>query len=335
MDTRITPQVGPRLTIITPNYNHGHLVADAIQSVAQQTRPALEHIVVDDASTDNSVDVLRSMERDNPHLRVFTSVRNGGPIAACGRALAEARGELVMWLAADDVLLPGALASLLRVFDANPDAVLVTGDVRFVSVSNGSTWTRRYSLAAEPRYYSPAALVANQRKSVSMINGAATVVRRDAAIQGGIHETGLRWLIDWFAFNTVAYRYGLWYVPQVVHEFRLTPGSYSSKSRDWAVQVQVLDRVFELLDSPDYSDVRACFRDSGVLSYMPKLAAYMLRSPAARAFATRHLMRNLVLIAGYRASTRIIPRPVLETVIRLKAALAAPGALSRPAAADR
>ncbi len=307
----------PRLSVITPNYNHGHLIAEAVRSVGRQTRAVFEHIVVDDASTDNSVEVLETLRTQYPRLHLLTSSRNAGPIAACSRGVSEARGDVLMFLAADDAVLPDAADALLQIFDLHPDAALVTGDVRFVSQADGSSWRRRLNLSSRSRYFSPEEVVANQRKGTFVISGASSMVRRDAAIRAGIEEQGLRWHHDWFAFNVIAYRHGLWYVPRVVHEFKVSPLGHSWGSRNWSKQEAVLDRLFELLDRADYHDVRDSFRNSGALAYLPFIARY-IRRPRARAYATPRLITNLVLMNGYRALSRVVPRAALEKIIRLK-----------------
>lgn len=307
----------PRLTVVTANYNHGHLIASAIGSVARQTRPVFEHIVVDDGSTDDSVDAIRGLQRSHPNLRLFTSECNAGPAAAVARGLREAGGEFVMFLSADDTLLPTAAESLLRVVDRDPSASIVTGDVRYVSVQ-GRNWRRNFIRSSEPRHFSPAEIVWSHRRGRFLINGASTMARRDAVMRAAIADPELRWHTDWFAFNILAYRFGLWYVPSVINEFRVAGTGYSAKSRDWAQQSLVLDRVFALLASPAFSDVRPLFREGGALAYLPLLMRYMMRNPGARYFLTRPLAANLVLTCGYRAASRVVPREFLEMLVRVK-----------------
>jgi glycosyltransferase involved in cell wall biosynthesis len=322
----------PLLSIVTANYNHGAVVSRAIRSVAEQTRPVFEHVVVDDGSTDDSVATISKLEKTYPHLRLITSPTNEGAVGAFGRGLREAKGAFVLFLSADDALLPTAAESLLRVADEYPHAAIVTGDVRFVSVADGRAWRRSFVHSAATRHFSPADIVLSQRKGRFLINGASTMARRQDVIRAGIADPELRWHIDWFAFNTLMYRFGLWYVPSVISEFHVAAGGYSAKARDWAQQSRALDRVFALLASAEFADVRMRFHDSGVLAYLPFVVRYMMRNPGARSFLTRHLAANLVLICGYRSASKIVPRDLLEVLVRLKMraepARAAPGQAS-------
>ncbi|MEZ6146240.1 MAG: glycosyltransferase [Planctomycetaceae bacterium] len=95
----------PLVSIIIPCYNAAEFVAEAIESAAGQTYGNVEVIVIDDGSTDESVDVLRSF---GDRIRWETGP-NRGACAARNRGLELAQGEIVQFLDSDDLLHPGKL----------------------------------------------------------------------------------------------------------------------------------------------------------------------------------------------------------------------------------
>jgi glycosyltransferase involved in cell wall biosynthesis len=97
--------------------------------VLAQDYPAVEHVVVDDGSTDETPQIL---QRRSPDLAYWTSQPNAGGAAALNRAVEHAKGEFVLWLDADDVLLPGAVSRLATALDAEPDLVLVYGSCTLI-----------------------------------------------------------------------------------------------------------------------------------------------------------------------------------------------------------
>jgi glycosyltransferase involved in cell wall biosynthesis len=99
-----------------------YLVA-AIESVLAQRLDDLELLVVDDGSTDGSADMLRGIT--DPRLRVLTNERNVGLARSLNRGVADARGEFVARLDADDVCVPDRLARQVAFMDANPDVALL------------------------------------------------------------------------------------------------------------------------------------------------------------------------------------------------------------------
>ena len=98
-----------RLSAVVPNFNHGAVVGEAIRAIAQQVPCADEIIVVDDASTDNSVEVLERLRLNHPALRIIRLEFNRGAIFALNRGLQEARGRYIYFGAADDSDAPRPL----------------------------------------------------------------------------------------------------------------------------------------------------------------------------------------------------------------------------------
>ncbi len=96
----------PLVSVICLCYNHERFVEEAIRSVLNQTHKNIQLIVVDDASTDNSVNVIRNLVGSNPAVKFLALSENAGNCKAFNRGLALAKGSFIIDLAADDVLLP-------------------------------------------------------------------------------------------------------------------------------------------------------------------------------------------------------------------------------------
>ena len=100
----------PLVSVVITNYNYARFLPQSIQSALSQTHPATEVVVVDDASVDNSREVIRDFGgRIVPVLRE----RNGGHGAAFNAGFSASHGEIVVFLDADDYLYPGAVARVL------------------------------------------------------------------------------------------------------------------------------------------------------------------------------------------------------------------------------
>ncbi|MGD9657294.1 MAG: glycosyltransferase [Methylocystis sp.] len=111
------------VSILIPCHNAERWVGQAIESALAQTYAPCEIIVVDDGSTDGSRDVIRGFE---DRIRWETQP-NRGANAARNHLLKLARGEWVQYLDADDYLLPGKIATQMRVLKENPDADVLYG----------------------------------------------------------------------------------------------------------------------------------------------------------------------------------------------------------------
>jgi succinoglycan biosynthesis protein ExoO len=102
-------------SVIIPAYNVSNIVERAVRSAAAQMSPPLEILVVDDCSTDNTVEVVRALEQEIPPLRLLSTPANGGPAAARNVGLRAAKGDWIALLDADDAWKPGRLKRLSEV----------------------------------------------------------------------------------------------------------------------------------------------------------------------------------------------------------------------------
>jgi Glycosyl transferase family 2 len=96
----------PRISVVTPSYNQGHFIEETIRSVLLQGYPNLEYLVIDGASTDNSIDIIKKY---SPWLSYWISKPDAGQSDAINRGLKRATGEFATWINSDDLLCKDAL----------------------------------------------------------------------------------------------------------------------------------------------------------------------------------------------------------------------------------
>ncbi len=121
----------PLVSIITPNYNGERFIRRVVESVGQQNY-SVEHIIVDDCSTDGSWDLLQKLGGDYPWLKPVRLEQNAGPIVARNRAIEMAQGRFLAFLDVDDFWLPHKLKKQIEFMLSNGCA-LSFSDYRFVS----------------------------------------------------------------------------------------------------------------------------------------------------------------------------------------------------------
>ncbi len=114
----------PRVSIILPAYNAGAFVGQAIESILSQTFGNFELIVIDDCSTDNTLEAVRAYS--DPRLVVLRNRQNLGLVATLYRGLAHARGDTIARMDADDMSMPTRLALELELLDSDRRLGVVT-----------------------------------------------------------------------------------------------------------------------------------------------------------------------------------------------------------------
>lgn len=109
----------PTVSVIIPSYNHAHFLDKAIESVVAQTYSDWEIVLVDDRSSDNSIEVARSF--GDPRIRVYQNETNLGTYGNQQRALGLAEGELIAVLNSDDLWAPDKLEKQVAALQAHPE----------------------------------------------------------------------------------------------------------------------------------------------------------------------------------------------------------------------
>jgi hypothetical protein len=120
----------PRISIVIPSYNQGRFVEETIRSILLQHYPDLELIVMDGASADETVEILRKYDAS---LAYWVSEKDRGQTHAINKGLERATGEVFAYLNSDDVYTPGSLFEVARAFAAHPEADVVYGECVYMN----------------------------------------------------------------------------------------------------------------------------------------------------------------------------------------------------------
>ncbi len=123
----------PLVSILTPSFNQGRFLETTMLSVLNQDYPAIEYIVIDGGSSDNSVEIIRRYES---RLGYWISEHDKGQTDALNKGFAHAHGEILAWLNSDDVYNPGAISAAVKFLVENPDIGMVYGDLDFIDESD-------------------------------------------------------------------------------------------------------------------------------------------------------------------------------------------------------
>jgi len=119
----------PLVSIVTPSYNQAQFLEETILSVLNQDYPNLEYIIIDGGSSDGSVDIIRKYEK---RLAYWVSEPDRGQSHAMNKGIACATGDILFWLNADDLCLPGAFSSVAEAFSKQPLPRIVIGQAYII-----------------------------------------------------------------------------------------------------------------------------------------------------------------------------------------------------------
>lgn len=134
----------PVISIIIPCFNHGNYLEEALESIFSQQYEAVEIVVVDDGSTDNTKAVTEQYNQ----VKYFYQ-DNKGLSAARNTGIKNCSGDLLVFLDADDWLLPGALKTNLAFFKSHPDVAFVSGGFKSVYMDSGESIDTTYEVTSD------------------------------------------------------------------------------------------------------------------------------------------------------------------------------------------
>jgi glycosyltransferase involved in cell wall biosynthesis len=116
-----------KVDVVVPCYNYGSFLETCVRSVLDQSISDVRVLIIDDASSDNSVSKANDLARSDCRVSVISHSKNCGHIATYNEGIAWASADYFLLLSADDLLVPGALQRATRIMDEHPDIVLTHG----------------------------------------------------------------------------------------------------------------------------------------------------------------------------------------------------------------
>lgn len=205
-----------KISIVTPSYNQGAFIADALGSVRDQGYENFEHIVLDNCSADQTPDILK----ENPHLRLIVEA-DKGQSDALNKGFKMASGDIVGWLNADDRYLPGCFKTVSDFFTANPSCDILYGDYRLIN-EQGDVRSFRKELGFD--------LFMLKYLHVLYIPSTTAFFRRRIFEDGNFLDIRYHYSMDYEFFLRLALkRYKFIHIPVFLADFRIHASSKSQK----------------------------------------------------------------------------------------------------------
>jgi len=243
----------PTLSVLLPNYNHAAYITRAIEAIMAQSRLPDELIILDDGSSDDSVEVIEGLVRRFPLIRLLRNETNTGIGRALPATAAAATSTFIYGAAADDRVLPGFFESAMEMAAAHPETGIILG--KYVLVDADGTAYGEESIPGwdEPRFATPEQVRREylDRAPAGHSLCAATIYRREPlqAIGGFRPELG-SWA-DTFAARCLAMAHGACYVPRPFVEWTQLPTSAARFSRSRPRHMlDITARAVRLMRSP-------------------------------------------------------------------------------------
>lgn len=221
-----------KVSVIMPNYNCADYLGETIDSVLNQTYPNFELLIVDDCSTDNSVEIIREYCQRDERVKLYINGENSGAAASRNRAMREASGRWIAFLDSDDLWLPEKLEKQLGFMVDNGYSFSYTAyeqvDENTVSVNKIVTGLEKLTKRKMFHYCYPGCL------TVMYDCSEIGVIQIPDEIANGENDYAI-WL-------KVCKKYTCYYLRDVLAQYRIRANSLSHKSK----KVKLMKNIYKL-----------------------------------------------------------------------------------------
>jgi glycosyltransferase involved in cell wall biosynthesis len=230
----------PLVSIITPSYNQARFLESTLRSVLEQDYPQIEYLVVDGASTDGSVEIIR---RYADRLAWWVSEKDSGQSEAINKGMRRARGGIVGWLNSDDIYLPGAVSAAVQAFQSHPQAGLIYADALAIDVAG-----KPFNLM-RARQFTLTDLMAFQ-----IICQPAAFMRRSVLEEVNYLDQGYQLLMDNLLWMCMACKAPIVYTPQTWAAARYHDQA-KNRTRGAAYGQEARRLIADLGSRPEFADL--------------------------------------------------------------------------------
>jgi glycosyltransferase involved in cell wall biosynthesis len=248
----------PRVSVIIPTYNRAGLVQEAVASVLAQTCRDFELLVVDDGSTDGTLEALAPY---TGQIKVLPLPWRRGVSAARNAGIAAARGEWLAFLDSDDLWLPEKLARQMALMAANP---------QFLLSQTEETWVRRGVRVNPPRsHQKEGGRIFLRSLERCLVSPSAVVLHRRLLEEHGGFDEDLPAAEDYDLWLRLSWRYEVGLVPEPLVIKR--GGHEDQLSRQWGLDRYRIQALRKILAEPD---LPGSYRDAARRTLVRKCAIY-------------------------------------------------------------
>jgi len=246
----------PLVTVVVPNFNHAKFLAQRLDTILAQTFSNFEVLIYDDASTDNSKEILEQY-RNNSHVKQisYNNSNSGIPFVQWNKGISEARGSYIWIAESDDFCDNNFLFELVTRMEQEPMAVFGYGssdrvDAEGTFLDNLSWWYSdidRYKWSKDYCSDGVEEINAALVKKNTVPNASAVVFKRDAALAIGLAPTNFKLSGDWLFWIMLATKGKVIYTTATKNYFRTHKRSVRSEESKNLTSVDEKLQIIQLL----------------------------------------------------------------------------------------
>lgn len=245
-------ECGIKISIVLTSYNYEQYISECIQSVINQTYTNWEMVIVDDGSTDNSIDIIKDFCAKDNRIKLFThqNNENKGLQKTLKYGIEIADTEWITLLESDDILSPDYLEKKAQVIKHNNNINLIFNECEIFGdakrIERISRSMKRTSKKLSKRKF-PANMFYDFYCDNNIFTFSSVTVKKSDLLKIDF-DTPIDCLLDWWIYIQLAHLNNFYYIPSKLTKWRLHPSSYINKSKQkspFALQTKAYYKIYK------------------------------------------------------------------------------------------
>lgn len=255
------------LSVILTNYNYGQYLKECIESILNQKYSNYELIIIDDASTDDSIKIIHHYALTHPQIRVVQNSKNQGLFNSLRSGIKLAKGSYIYLCAADDLIFQKFFDETMGLFNRQPHLKMICTDFCYLK-DNGEIKEEKKLLKMNSfSCFSAQDILKVYKNSPFWVPGPSVIFAKEIWEKYGGFDAKLVTLSDWFLFQNIALHEGVGYIPKTLTAMRLHEKSLTSlikkdKKKRRAIYRYLLKQLVK------NKETKKLFMESGLLNFI-------------------------------------------------------------------
>jgi len=275
-----------KISIISPCYNAEQYLPEMIKSILQQSYKNFELIIVNDGSTDNSLQIIKNYKNLDSRIILIDQKNSGKPSIARNVGIKKSSGQIITFLDSDDIYDPNRLNLIITAFSMNPTINVVIHDYDRISAHGdkltdgiiSSKWQEHnlddlFKPLEGHLYQSIGNLYLGFLTTFFMVHTSSIAFKKQAySLESILFDETLIYYEDLLKWSQLAINQNVVYIPQVLSSYRDTPGGLISNSKDFDLGgIDFYENQLQQPLCPLSDDLKKILRNKLIIEYRNSL----------------------------------------------------------------
>jgi len=289
------------------NYNHSDFLKNSLGSIINQSIPFDEIIIIDDCSTDNSVEVIKKLIVNKKKITLITNKINKGVVENLNAGVKLLKSHYIYFVSADDHYNDNIAKAFKETIVLYPNIAMISGNVSRKRPSMERPENLILPFKTLNNLCDPTIYMNTAQQRVVTFFGGGNIIKKDIIDSLNGFEPSLKWSADWFLYQLIGFSETVYIKNEFFMTINITNDSFSQKSLDWNNQKVIIINFLNILIDKHPRFFKS-FKDASILPFYDiRILFIILRNKSYIKIITPLLIWRLISYNIFKKLNNITP----------------------------